>query len=69
MNMKLTRVKGVRKVYVACDEFKLSYTKGYGIIELMGRTVIDCSLARLLSYTNYKNKNELVNMLTKFMGE
>ena len=69
MKMKLSRIKGVRKIAVACDEFKLSYTKGYGSIVLEDRTIVDSSLSRLLGYANYEKKNDLEKLLSKFMGE
>lgn len=74
MKIKMSRVKGERKVSVVCDEFKLTYSKGYGIIELPDKsikdnTIIDYNLNRLLGYTNYKEKNDLERMLSKFMGE
>lgn len=69
MKIKMSRIKGLKSVAVACDEFLLSYTKGYGVLKLKDRTIIDCSLVNLLGYTNYKKKDELKIMLSKFMGE
>ncbi|EPU3829015.1 hypothetical protein ACVWU4_000996 [Campylobacter coli] len=65
----MSRIKGLRKVAVVADSFKLSYTKGYGILELTDKTIIDCSLPRLLGYTNYAKKDDLEKLLSRFMGE
>ena len=69
MNIKMSRINGKKRVSVSCDKFTLDYTKGYGILKLFDRTIIDCNLLRLVGYNNYDKKGSLGYMLSKFMGE